>query len=210
MKKIFFLAMSAGMCAGCATTSTTSMSAEERLDQAQTITQTWHAYSKVRAGKLLDEYGPPDQIESDRLIWHDAGPWVRIAVWDTEDYYPATIGSDNMEQTISYDVPTDKRAALAAFSDKLAVSVEGQELSVRGNSETLDFLALNLANEIVRGDRSPEQARRFYDRIHELTQAGTSSPYTQGLLFSPSRVLLPRSSEERSDFLNTPLDIWQY
>jgi hypothetical protein len=210
MRRSLFLAMLAAIFSGCATTSTTAMSGEERFDRAQEAVKDWHPYASASAMKLMDEYGAPDQIESDRLIWRNTGPWDKITVWDTENFYSAAAGSDDMEQTLGYDVPQDKRADLAAFSDKLAVSDDGRQLSVRGSSEELDFLTLNLANEIVRGVRSPEDARAFYDRIAKLAQAGKSSPYTQRLLFSNSRVMLPRGSEERSDFLTAPLSIWDY
>jgi hypothetical protein len=186
------------------------MSAEERFDQAQASVKDWHPYASAAAMRLMDEYGAPDQIGSDRLIWRNTGPWDKITVWDTENYYSASAGSDDMEQTLGYEVPLDKRQALADFSGKLVVSDDGKQLSVRGSSEELDFLTLNLANEIVRGVRSPEDARAFFDRIAKLAQAGKSSSYTQRLLFSTSRVMLPRGSEERSDFLNAPLSIWDY
>jgi hypothetical protein len=176
--------MLAGLNSGCATIATVPMSAEERLDRAQEIVTKWYAYSEVVALKLMDKYGPPDRLETNRLVWHNAGPWGRIAVWDEEDYdYSGRVGRDNLEQTLISDVPRDKRQALAAFSSKITVSQDGKELSVRGTSEALDFLAINLAHEIVRGSRSPAQARLFYDRTCQLSQAGKSSPYMQEVLF---------------------------
>jgi hypothetical protein len=210
MKSIFFLALLTGLLAGCATTSKIDVGAQESFDHAQAVVSNWNVYSRVVAVKLLAEYGPPQRIEPDRLVWRNASPWSRIAVWDTANYYPEAMGSNSLEQTLLYEVPQDKRQDLAAFSDKLVVSQDGKELSVLGNSESFDFLALNLADEIVRGKLSPEGARSCYDRIYRLSQAGKSSPYTQGLLFSTNRAVLPRGSEERGDFLHTPLDIWQY
>jgi hypothetical protein len=184
MRKIFFFAFLAGLFAGCATTPTTPMSAGVRLDHAQAVATNWYTYSEVMAMKLMEKYGPPDLIESQRLVWYDRGPWNKIAVWDKEDYYYSnTVGPDDLEQTLSYDVPADKRKALAAFSDKLVVSKDGKELSVIGNSEALNFLTLNLAHEIVSGARNPADAKSFYDRTSQLSQAGKSSPYTEGLLF---------------------------
>jgi hypothetical protein len=211
MKKSFLLALLAGLFAGCATTSTTGMNAEERRDRAQAVVPHWHTYSQVAAMKILEEYGPPDQIRSDRLVWYNKGPWNQIAVWNAaKSNSSGTVGPDDLGQTVAYDVPRGKRKALAAFSDKLAVSEEGTLLSVRGNSEALNILALNLADDIIRGDRSPDDARSAYGRIYQLLQAGKSSPYTQGLLFSPNDVMLPRSYEERSDFFTRPLHIWDY
>jgi hypothetical protein len=210
MKITFCLALSAGLFAGCATASTNPPGLESRLDQAQAAATSWHTDSKLLAMKFMAEYGPPDRIEADRLVWDSADPWSRIAVWNTQDREPTALGSESLEQTLRYNVPPDKRKALAAFSDRLVVSDDCQELSARGDSEALNFLAINLADEIIRGDRSPEDARGFYDRVYRLSQAGKSSPYTQGLLFSANRSVLPRASEERGDFLHTPLNIWEY
>jgi hypothetical protein len=88
-------------------------------------------------------------------------------------------------------VPSEKRKALAAFTRRLVVSEDGKQLSVRGNSEALDFLALNLAHEIVRGTRDPIAARHFYGRIYLLSQAGKSSPYMEELLFLQPRGAFP-------------------
>jgi hypothetical protein len=195
MKKLFFLAILAELISACATTPTSPMSSEERLDHAQAVATDWCTYSEAAAMRLIKEFGPPDKIEPNRLTWRDKGPWKKISIWDnaqcsamigfkTLDYdHSPTVGPDIMEQTLFYTVPRDKRKELAEFSDKLAVSRDGKKLSVRGNSEALDFLALNLADQIVRGSRSPEDARSFYGRICQLSQAGKSSPYTQGLLF---------------------------
>jgi len=184
MRNLFFLTLLIGSIAGCATTPAAPMNAEERLNQAQTVTTNWYTYSEAMAMKIIAEYGPPDRIEPDRLTWYNKSPWDQIAVWDREDYYySGTVGPDNLEQTLLHAVPADKRKALAAFSKKLAVSKDGRQLSVRGNSEALDFLALNLAHEIIRGTRDPAEARSFYGRTERLSQAGKSSPYLEGLLF---------------------------
>jgi hypothetical protein len=186
MRNYYLLAILAGVIPSCAAGADAPSSAEERLSQAQASVANWYTYSEVTALKLMDEYGPPDQVGSDRLVWHKAGPWDRIAVWDEEDYdYSGTVGPDNLEQTLSFAAPQAKLQDLSAFSDKLAISEDGKELSVRGNSEALDFLTINLAHEIVQGTRDPAQARLFYGRISKLSQAGKSSPYLQGLMFTP-------------------------
>lgn len=48
-------------------------------------------------------------------------------------------------------------------------------------------MALNLANEIVEGKRSVAQAQSFMKRTMMTSMAGKSSPYTEKLLFKPSK-----------------------
>jgi hypothetical protein len=169
---------------GCATTPAPALSAAERLDHAQTVTADWYIHSQLAALKLIDEYGPPDRVEAARLTWHNRGPWQKIVAWNARDYhYPPEDRLDSVEQTVPYAVPADKRGALEAFSSRLRVSRDGSELSARGADEPLNFLALNLAHEVIRGVRAPEEARRFYERTRELASAGKSSPYIEDLFF---------------------------
>jgi hypothetical protein len=181
---ILLSAILAGLISGCAKTAAATMNAEEVLDKAQAVAANWCVYSKAEAKRLLDEYGHPDQIGPDRLVWFNRFPWNKIAVWNTENCrYSGTLRPDDMEQTVAYIVPVAKLRALAAFSRRLVVSQDRKQLTARGHSEALNFLALNLANEIVREDLSPGDARSLYARIYRLSKAGKSSHYMQGLLF---------------------------
>ncbi|MCX5796813.1 MAG: hypothetical protein NTY77_15065 [Elusimicrobia bacterium] len=193
MRNLFFLAALAGLSVACATAPTQPMGAEQRREQAEAVTTRWYTYSEVMALQLIEEYGAPDRIEPDRLTWDHRGPWDKIAVWNAEDYYySGTMGPDNLEQTLAYEVPADKRKALAAFSAKLKVSKDGKEITVRGNDEALNLLALNLAHELVRGVRDPDDARSFYDRTYRLSLAGKSSDYMERLLFMAPAAASPR------------------
>ena len=60
----------------------------------------------------------------------------------------------------------------------------------------MNFLALNLADEIATGKRSVEEARDFYARVETLSRAGKSSAYTENLLF-PSPADSDRRINER-------------
>lgn len=140
-------------------------------------------WSNLSLDKMVDEYGAPDRIENKRAVWVNKGPWKRIAVWDEMDNSESMSGTDNIEQTIAYLIPQDKRNAVNDFHERVAVSADGAELSARSSSEEHNFLALNLADEIVRGVRTPEEARSFYVLTLRLADAGKTSVYMQGLRF---------------------------
>jgi hypothetical protein len=91
--------------------------------------------------------------------------------------------SRTLEQAVDYYVPDSKLAALSRYSHGLVVCADQGELAARSDSEELNRLTLNLADEIVTGKRTPEQAGRFYSDAVELTKAGKSSAYLQRLLF---------------------------
>jgi hypothetical protein len=90
---------------------------------------------------------------------------------------------DYLEQTVGYQVPNDKVNALKRFDKRLDVNQTAGELSSRSESESMNILALNLADEIVNDRRSVEEARDFYRETERLSRSGKSSRYIDGLLF---------------------------
>jgi hypothetical protein len=139
--------------------------------------------SQLLAAKLTQEYGPADSVVSDRLIWTDKGPWKRITLWRVG---PASeMGSQVLEQTVSYPVLPERARLLGEFSPDVKVSDDGAALSARGPSEELNSLTLNLAQQVVAGRLSPEQARALYKKTVRLQASGKNSPMLQGIQFSP-------------------------
>ncbi|MCX5794996.1 MAG: hypothetical protein NTY77_05845 [Elusimicrobia bacterium] len=157
------LAAAAG---GCRTGMTSTP--RQRADRARAIISDWAEPARLLAAKLLDEYGPPDRLESGRLVWNDQRLWKRISVWDELPGLGPGEGGCLLEETVSYPVPARKRPDLAAFSGDIRVSVDGTELSARSLSEERNALAVDLADEIVKGIKTPDQARRFYDHTLRL------------------------------------------
>jgi hypothetical protein len=158
--------------------------AAQRGSVAKSIIAAWSLPSKMTAARLIEEYGPPDAVALGALGWKSKGRWKRIVLWDENESYAEEHGSaGNLQQTVAYRVPWARRQALAAFSGDVIVSPDGTELSARSNNEGLNYLALNLADEVGRGVRDPQGARRFYERTVDLAAGGKSSPYMQGFLF---------------------------
>lgn len=144
-------------------------------------------WSNVSIRLMVERYGPPDEIRDDRVVWTGKGPWARIEVHDEMGFVTKdSDGQANLEETVRYRVPEDKRPALAAFDEGLTVSRDGERLSARSVSEEDNVLALNLADKIVRGELDPRQARVAYRRALRLRDAGKSVPETQALLFETS------------------------
>jgi hypothetical protein len=140
-------------------------------------------WSNITNNMMVEKYGAPDRVDTDGLVWFDRGPWKKIEVWDELNFIPLAMPSRNLEQTIVYPVPAEKRDALLSFSSELYVSADGGELSARSTSEERNFLMLNLADEIVQGLLSPKDARAVYLRTLRLADAGKTSPSMKRLLF---------------------------
>ena len=92
-------------------------------------------------------------------------------------------GDDILEQTIPYNVPDDKIAALKSFDGRLKIEKGRRELSSRSENENDNYLALNLADEIVGGKRTPDDARGDYRKLIRLSESGKNSELMYGFAF---------------------------
>jgi hypothetical protein len=159
----------------------------ESSQSAQTpesVIKDWPDRARGLARVMIEEYGRPDRFTRDALVWYDNGPWRRTVVYRRAwPHYLWLRDKDYLEQTIGYQVPKDKVNALKRFNRSLDVYPVSEELSSRSESESMNFLALNLADEIVNGTRSVEDARSFYNRTVRLSESGKSSGYLSGFLF---------------------------
>lgn len=155
-----------------------SPSGRSRDEQARRVVSVWPVVSLRTAEAVLEKYGPPDLAVSDRLVWYDNGPWRITTVY--RDPYEHL---DVLEQSIGYTVPQGKVPDLAKLDVALRVSRDNKLLSAVSESEETNMLALNLADEVVREKRTPEDARAFYLKTVVQWNAGKSSPYMKDLLF---------------------------
>jgi hypothetical protein len=147
--------------------------------------QSWPDTSRAVAQETLSEYGPPDEIAADRLVWNHRPPWQRVVVYRTAASARPGAQEDVLEQTVAYDVPADKIAEIQRAD--LGVTADTSGLTAVSPSERNNFLSLNLAHDIIIGSQTAEQARASYDRIYDTTVSGKASPYTQSLMFVPAR-----------------------
>jgi hypothetical protein len=98
-----------------------------------------------------------------------------------------------VECYLEYHVPPWKVSDLARFEGSIVVHRTMGEISVRGHDEETNFLALNLAHDIVTGKRSVDDSRKYY--AQEFLNAKRKAPtsYMKGLKFEP------RGAEEDPD-----------
>ena len=84
-------------------------------------------------------------------------------------------------------MPVDKFSDLAAYDGSVVPERTKGEISARCNMEEMNFLALNLAHDIVTGARSVEDARQHYAERAVAFMLGRPAPYMEGLRFVASR-----------------------
>lgn len=173
---------------------------------AQQVIEDWPETSNKVAGKMIEKYGEPDGVTESMLIWQDNGPWIRTIVHkeEIEHNFPVP-HKDVLEQFIAYEVPEEKFSELAKYDGSVVAYRTNGEISARCDKEGANFLALNLANDIIEGERSVEDARAFYAQTMQKVMQGEKPEYVQGLQFrvrtasataDPGEQFDPKASEQ--------------
>ncbi len=187
------LAKTAGAMAGAAAAARLApAAAQEATPTGMTVTQQafdeivgmWPEVSLKVAQTVAEKYGLPQEATPSLLIWQKNGPWKRTIL--NRDAVPHDFPMphpDLLEQFIDYQVPPDQFDELAQYDGSVIVERTKGEISARCDKEEANFLAINLANDIVTGQRTVEEARAFYAETMMAFMNGQSDPYIEGFLF---------------------------
>lgn len=152
--------------------------------RAAQVIADWPKTPKAIAQKLISKYGEPDGVMPDRLVWLKKGPWTEMVLSRDEIPHHFPIAhTDLLLQSIPFDVPADKHDELAAYDGSVIVERTKGTLAARCDKEEANFLALNLAVDVIRGKRTVEEARTFYATTAMALMKGEKPPYTQKLQF---------------------------
>ena len=93
------------------------------------------------------------------------------------------------------DVPADMFDDLAQYDGSVVVNRTESMISARCDKETANFLAINLAHDIIEGNKTVEEARQFYGDTIKQVMNGETPEYTQGFIFEPSSENLSNPDE---------------
>ncbi|MFI5348150.1 MAG: hypothetical protein ACHQ2Z_01280 [Elusimicrobiota bacterium] len=185
----FVLLLAAEACYQRVKTSTHADVAGAALDRRELAEETishWSNYSALTAKRLIEEYGVPDEVHADRLVWINNSPWRRTVVRNERGIAATGVADqDIVEQSVDYRLDPKRAADVAAFDDRVVFNPRSGQLSARAGKEAYNFLRLNLADDIAHGRMRPEEARNSYARLVTFEQAGKTSPYMLGLRFTP-------------------------
>ncbi|HEX2138521.1 MAG TPA: PRC-barrel domain-containing protein [Woeseiaceae bacterium] len=150
----------------------------------QQLIQKWPDASRKAARNMIEKYGQPDGVTDSHLVWRENGPWVRTIVHKepVQHNFPKP-HEDVLEQFINYKVPPEKFSDLAKFDGSLVAYRTNGEMSVRCDREAANIVGLNLANDIIEGSRSVDEAREFYAQTIQQVTQGEQPEYAQNLQF---------------------------
>lgn len=154
------------------------------IEMPETYIMTWPKIARTTAHVLLERYGQPDLFTRQILVWYNKGPWYKTEVHREPRTHRLVLwNKDYLRQTVSYKVPYDRISDLKYFDKNIDVDEVKGELSVQSDSEAMNFLAVNLAEDIITGKRSVDDARAFRLKTTLLSKSGKGSPYLDRLLF---------------------------
>lgn len=169
----------------------------------RSMIQSWPTESRTAAENMIAKYGQPQEFTSSKLMWHDVGQFKHVSVEkEGVDHQFPKAHKGVLKQVISYKVPADKMDELAQFNGSLIVDRTKGELASRSDREEANFIALNLADEIIKGKTDPTKARDTLARaVSQLPASGSKTAgsssskqgdgdlasYAQGLKFQVAR-----------------------
>jgi hypothetical protein len=146
----------------------------------------WSEASQMAVNEITGKYGKPDGITTNELIWINKGVWKKICITKMESKHSFPIEhTDMMQTTISYKVPEEKMNDLGKFDGSVTFDRTQGTISARCDKEGNNFLALNLANDIITGKKTVEDARLAYGNIVKEKMNGGNPEYMKGLSFAP-------------------------
>lgn len=158
---------------------------DSKMKMSMDELKTWPEAAQMAAKDMMDKYGKPDEVTPSMLAWNNKGPWAKTVVFKKEYQhdFPAP-HTDLLQQWISHKVPTDKLNELVKYDGSVVVERTTGMISARCDKEGANFLALNLAHDIIMGKRTVEEAREMYGAEIMKMKAGQMTDYTKGLMFS--------------------------
>ncbi len=157
--------------------------------EMRAMVSSWPMSAQMAAADMMKKYGPPQEMTATMLKWNNNGPWkyTIISNYETPHRFPMP-HPDVMEQGIDYRVPVAMFDDLAAYDGSVTVDRTQGHLAARCDKEAANFLAINLANDVVTRRKTVPAARAYYARaISTFMKTKRMDPYMQRLQFTPAR-----------------------
>ena len=132
------------------------------------IIDNWPNEPRESAKRLVEHYGEPQEYSESQLTWHGTQDgWRRTVLSKEETPHDCPAHhTDFLEQFIDYKVPVDMFSKLAEYDGSVIAERTKGELSARCGGTSMNFVAINLAHEIITGRRTVAEARAEYTRLY--------------------------------------------
>lgn len=148
----------------------------------------WPAAARDAANAIAEKYGEPAEVTESMLIWHNTGPWKHTIVHREEVQHAFPMPhADVLEQVIDYRVPPEKVDELAQFDGSIVVNRTRGEMASFCDKESSNFVAMNLAHDLVTDRTRVEDARHELARQVRAIASNQLAAYGTGLQFPVPR-----------------------
>lgn len=145
----------------------------------------WSDASRIAMNMMIRKYGQPEEKTASMAMWKNNGPWKMTIVYAKVFSHDFPMPhSDVVQQWIDYKVPPEKFDDLAMFDGSVVCNRTTGEISARCDKEEANFLALNLAHDIIKDNKDVNKARDEYAKAIKDLINGSKPDYTQKLMFS--------------------------
>ena len=182
------LAAAIGLAAITIAPSSAQMSPARMSDsEMRAMLVSWPKSAQMAAADMMKKYGPPQEVTATMLKWRDNGPWkyTMISNYESPHHFPMP-HPDVMTQGIDYRIPVAMFDDLAAYDGSVTADRTQGHLAARCDKEAANFLAINLAHDVVTRRKGVPAARAYYARaIGTFMKTGRMDPYMQRLQFTP-------------------------
>ena len=163
---------------------TTASPSEKIISSPMDDMSGWSDASKMAVMMMKKQYGKPAAKTSEMMMWKNTGQWKKTVVYAKEFKHDFPMPhTDVMQQWIDYKVPQEKFNELAMFDGSVVCNRTNGEISARCDKEGANFLAINLANDVIKGNKDYNSARDFYAKTIKEFINGGKPAYMQKLQF---------------------------
>ena len=104
-----------------------------------------------------------------------------------------------LEQFIHYDVPEDMFDELAMYDGSVIAERTKGEISARCHAEFANLIALNLADDVIQGEKTVDEARAAYEEAAKAHMEGDSPEIARRPTFEPAQWAVANSSEAATE-----------
>lgn len=158
--------------------------ADDAQEKAADLTDGWPQSSSAAAAEMIEKHGLPTETTDDTLVWRNIAPFERITVRKEvhSSKFPV-LHQNAVDHVVAYRAPMDKVEDVRRYNGSISIDPTKGEMTASGDSESMNILSLNLADEVMRGRLTPEEARTQYSKEALNLMNGQKSAATQELRF---------------------------
>lgn len=160
----------------------------EALAWSQKNLAGWPEATRRLGAQLMTKYGAPVEVTPRQVTWINSGPWARTTLFKEGVAHNFAAPHRNvLEQAVLYKVPLDKLQLLAQFNRSLVVDLARGELVSSSDSEEINFLTINVADDVIKGQRTAEEARIYFAQLVRAKMIKEPEKELRELKFAPAK-----------------------